>query len=196
MFSKRQLLGFALFTSCCFSAQADVIFSNITGIPSFPSDPVCSSPTPGCYDEVGGGFDEAAAAFTPAADFTITDVEVFVQPAFSLQLIDNFFSISLYSDSNGVPGSPIVGLGGGFAEAPPVITDVASPPITVIAGTQYWLVMDSGGYVYWLTGISTAVPSAVISYDGFLGTNPCSPAIHQLAEWCAEGTSTIQLAST
>jgi hypothetical protein len=83
MFTKVQLLAYVLCGAFCLPAQADVIFSNISGTFSIDNEaPVCTSPDHFCgFGTVGGGYKWEAAAFTPLADFTLTNVQVAVRGA-------------------------------------------------------------------------------------------------------------------
>jgi hypothetical protein len=197
---KSQLFTFALF-ACCLSAQADVIFSNITGAASAAYYTVCQTFGPGRgggYDQhcgfsnIGGGKSSLATEFTPTADFTLTDV-VFVasQDFFSA---DTFIA-SVNSDVNGVPGSAITEIASGsvsspgFGASPPYIVTVDLDPVTLTAGTPYFLTLESPGLFYWLSGGSSSVPTADLDTDGF-GTTSCT-SVEPLV-WCPAGTTTLQ----
>jgi hypothetical protein len=130
------------------------------------------------------GFIEAAVAFTPAADYTLSDVEVFVFNAM-LGGIDNTFEVSLDSDSAGLPGTEIAGSGGYAQTQTPAIETLTMGAVELIVGTQYWLVTGPGGgtYTYWAGVGSISVPAAYIDYNGELRENGGQPPIHQLPMW-------------
>jgi hypothetical protein len=198
MRGKSQLFTFVLFV-CCLSARADVIFSNITGDVSSGAFPVCAagySINPGCpFRGNAGGVDSVAAVFTPSADFTLTDAEVLVSGE---NINSNTFTLSVNSDVNGIPGSAISGIGTGliplnkeFMFPPPSVVTVDFNPVTLTAGTQYFLTMQSFGPTPWFYGGSSSVPTAEISFDATLGTNACATPLKS-AQWCPVEPTTLQ----
>ena len=204
--TKAQLLAFALCGAFCLPAQADVIFSNITGTFSYSNEAsVCTTPDLGCpFGTVGGGYIYQAAAFTPSANFTLTNVQVFVRgaecapPGVPPTCRNNFYNLALYSDSNGLPGAAIASGSGAFAPEVPAVQTLNMGPVTLSSGTQYWLVMlpgpmtGNGSFTYWMGGGSTSIPAAFISYNAFTGQNGGSPVVHQPPMWLPRGTSTLQ----
>jgi hypothetical protein len=135
--------------------QADVIFSNMS-----------ATPLPGTSLEIAGNFEdrpagaEAAEAFTPTGNFWMTDAEV----SYSGSGVP-YFSLFLYSDKSGEPGSMIEELGsdlGGDVDMG-LVTANSFTPIDLTAGTEYWLVMaPSSPYAEasWDGGGSSVVPEA------------------------------------
>jgi len=208
MFTKVQLLAYVLCGAFCLPAQADVIFSNISGTFSIDNEaPVCTSPDHFCgFGTVGGGYKWEAAAFTPLADFTLTNVQVAVRGAECAGGPDappicrnNFYNLALYSDSNGLPGAAIAGSSRALAPAAPAAQTLNMGPVALSAGTKYWLVMlpgpmgGNGTFSYWMGGGPAAVPTAFISYNAFTGQNGGSPDLHQPPRWLPGGsTSTLQ----
>jgi len=136
--------------------QADVIFSNLIGTP-----PTSSLEISGNIPDPPAGA-EAAEAFTPTANFSMTDAEVLYDGG-NLPL----FSLFLYSNNSGEPGSMIEELGselgGVLVSTYSLVTANSFTPIDLTAGTEYWLVMapatpfvETG----WAGGGSSVVPEA------------------------------------
>jgi hypothetical protein len=112
----------------------------------------------------------------------------------SNQCIHNFYNLALYSDSNGLPGAAIASSSGGFA-AGAAVQILNMGPVTLSAGTTYWLVMSagmSGTFTYWLRGGSPPEPAAYIYYNRFLGRNDNLPEMHEPPRWLPAGTSSLQ----
>jgi hypothetical protein len=134
--------------------QADVIFSNLIGTP-----PTSSLEIAGNFPDPPAGA-EAAEAFTPTANFSMTDAEVLYGGSGV-----PYFSLFLYSDESGEPGSMIEELGsdlGGDVDVG-LVTANSFTPIDLTAGTEYWLVMaPSSPYAEasWDGGGSSLVPEA------------------------------------
>jgi uncharacterized membrane protein len=201
MFRKAHLFAFALCGAFCLPAQADVIFSNITGTFSTANEAtVCSTPDLGCpFGTAGGGYIYQAAAFTPPSNFTLSNVKVAVRGAecagVPATCIHNSYNVALYSDSNGLPGGAITGASGALAPAAAAVQTLNLGSLTLKAGTRYWLVMTpgSGGtYTYWMGGGSASAPAAFISYNAFTGQNGGSGDLHQPPKWLSGGTSALQ----
>jgi hypothetical protein len=81
-----------------------------------------------------------------------------------------------------------------FLQTPLVTGDPG--PITLTAGTQYWLVLNPvvgalRDQEYWLAGGSSAVTSAVIDYNEFIGQNGSGP-IDQPPMWLPNGQAAFQ----
>jgi hypothetical protein len=135
----------------CFSADADVIFGNITGAAGGGAL-ACQGSGVGnlCPAGINGDI-LAAAAFTPTADFTMTDAQMFLDAGpFQANPAGGNLDVSLWSDLNGLPGSQIEDLGyvyvlsfTNFAPqvVPPAIYEIGADA-TLFAGTQYWLVLS------------------------------------------------------
>ena len=201
MFRKAQFFAYALCGAFCLPAQADVIFSNITGTFSSNNEaPVCTTPDQGCpFGTIAGGYIYQAAAFTPHANFTLSNVHVAVRGAECAGVpptcIHNAYNLALYSDSNGLPGAVIASSSVALAPAASAVQTLNMGPLTLSAGTRYWLAMlpESGGtFTYWMGGGSASVPAAFISYNAFTGQNGGSGDVHQPAKWLSGGTSTLQ----
>jgi hypothetical protein len=135
--------------------QADVIFSNLIGTP-----PTSSLEIDGNFEDRPAGA-EAAEAFTPTANFSMTDAEVLYDGGY-LPL----FSLFLYSNNSGEPGSMIEVLAlelGGYSSTYSLVTANSFTPIDLTAGTEYWLVMAPGtpfSETGWDGGGSSLVPEA------------------------------------
>jgi hypothetical protein len=113
--------------------HGDTIFSNVTE----------ATPTGELTAVVPS---EYAEAFTPAANYSMTDAEVFIYFANA--------DLFLYTNNSGAPGTEIEELASDLG--PDSLTtytlETASSfaPIDLTAGTEYWLVMTQGtGAVYW-----------------------------------------------
>jgi hypothetical protein len=156
------------------TAHADVVFSNVTSTSDVNnSTAVCGSKAPPCPNPVGGLID--AEAFTPSADFTMTDAQVLVIVAVGAGG-DSDFNVFLYSNASGVPGSLIEQIGFDVAATTTfpgsmITANSIATPITLTSGTEYWLVLgpaDSDSFVGWENGGSPSVPFA---YSGDGGTS-------------------------
>jgi len=150
--------------------QADVVFTNVTNTADVNNgSAVCggTSLTP-CPFVITGLID--AEAFTPTANFTLTDAQVLVSKTSGS---DPDFNVYLDSNTGGKPGSVIEQIGFGVAATADypgslITANSIATPITLTSGTEYWLVLrpaDSGSFVGWSDGGSPSVPFAY-SPDG------------------------------
>jgi hypothetical protein len=112
-----------------------------------------------------------AAAFTPLADYLMTDVQVEVGGG--AEAADPDFDFFLYSDNGGLPGSSLGEIGSGVdvASLPSFgIVTVNSPALSLSSGTEYWLVIaphDDNTSVAWASGGNSTPPTALdISWPG------------------------------
>lgn len=132
------LLSLALLTTAFVPAlHADTIFSNING--GACADPAaCGLPISGANT----GNEASAVAFTPSANYTLTGAAAVLDNAFDNTTV-NFL---IYSDSSSLPGASLGELGSATlaASAEGTFTVNASTPISLDAGTQYWLVLTAG----------------------------------------------------
>lgn len=93
----------------------------------------------------GGGPQFIAMPFTPKANATVTQAQVAVQWNSSGA---NQINLSVYSDSSGAPGT-LIGGPVTVTNLPTYSTCCAltiggfSPGVSVLAGTQYWIVADT-----------------------------------------------------
>jgi hypothetical protein len=186
------------FVFLCLSAQADVIFSNVTGPPAndfLMGLPACSEGSEGCSQDCPNGpfcFLLAAAAFTPTGNYVMTDAQLLLENA-SMENSGpgSSFSAALYSSLDGLPGSSIESIGSGLTPYPPgsLVTLDLPTPILLTAGTQYWVVLMAGfgGELFWEGGGSASVP--VAHWSGFPGFPPGLPPF----TWTSLGMSTLQL---
>jgi hypothetical protein len=190
--------------SCCLSANADVIFSNITGPTSAfylaSGDPICDGSAPDCH-YFTGIWTDAAAAFTPTVDFTLTEAQVVINDGSVGSSDGNSFDVTIWSDSNGLPGSEIGNVGGtGISPpAPPSILSVSesSTPFTLLAGTQYWVVLeeisvDCCGFVVWERGGSSNEPTATSTCTDFDTQCLSGPGADPDAPWTSAGSDSLQ----
>jgi len=190
----------ALLSVFCFPARSDIIFSNLDTSNIGGFTPICSKSAigsnTGCpFGTIGGGTLAAGVAFMPSANVTVTAVKVLVAGSSPFNPNINFFSIGLSLDNSGVPGFGYAALGGAgpIPQAPSLVT-LTPAPITLMAGTEYWLTMNpsSSYYTYWVGGGSATVPGALINWNGFTGQNANSPDLHQPPMWFASGPTTLQ----
>ena len=134
--------------------HADVIFSNLSG----------NVPTGLHFLFVTGAAGvDAAEAFTPNGDFSMTDAEVIIQ--------GGGVDLSLYSDNSGQPGSQIEELASNLNGPSGYALETANSftPIDLTAGTQYWLVLtpaSSTANAAWGDNGSTFVPRAISTDNG------------------------------
>jgi hypothetical protein len=119
---------------------------------------------------VGGttGPETLAAAFTPAANFLMTDAQVEI---FSdIGIGDPFFNISLYGDGGSSPAG-LIGMFGVDLDAPPFggIVTASGTAEQLKAGVQYWLVLspfDNNSWVGWEMGGSSYSPFNSLASPG------------------------------
>ncbi len=158
------LVAFIALLGTTMPAKADIIFTTLVGN-------CCGG------EGIAGAFSASVAeAFTPAADYVVTDaqVEVFQNLGFGG---DPFFNISLYSNDpigpgpfitpDGVPGALIANFGTDLmAPNSGGIVVGSGPTPRLTAGTRYWLVLspfDSTTNVGWEYSPGTSVPLDTIS---------------------------------
>lgn len=151
--------------------QADVVFTNVNSSDVSDGSAVCGGSSNGCPNQQTGISD--AEAFTPTADFTLTDAQMLVYEVPGSG--DPDFNVFLDSNASGTPGSVIEQIGFGLAATAAfpnssfVTANSIATPITLTSGTEYWLVLrpaDSDSYVGWSNGGSPSVPFASTSADG------------------------------
>jgi hypothetical protein len=125
--------------------RADIVFTGFQ-----------SSSSSGCTVHSASGFGTTAAcaaAFTPTADYSMTDAQVKVETL--AEQINGNFDLFLYSDNGGLPGSSLGMIGTGNAPATYGIVTVASPALSLTSGTEYWLVVapdDANTFMNWASG--------------------------------------------
>ena len=168
-----------LFAGVC---AAQPIFNSITG----PCSSSCESATV-AGSSISPPGSSYAAQFTSATARQAVDARIVVisgeQPG-----SDGSFNVAIFSDAGGLPGSPIGTAVAGLT-APPypggTVTATFSQPISLGAGTPYWLVLtpaDASTYIGWILGGSSTVPAA--------GT--ASPSAS--GGWSASSFDTLQFA--
>ena len=119
-------------------AQADTIFSNFVSGNSFSGDGWCVSGASSPCGLIG-----IAAAFTPSADFTLSQIDI------ALEYISgtNEASVTLVNDASGLPGFTalewwdLTGLPGYSTTYSPTSL-LSSGGITLLSGTQYWVIAE------------------------------------------------------
>jgi hypothetical protein len=135
--------------------QADVIFSNLTG-----TSPTSSLDIAGNFLDPPDGA-EAAEAFTPTGNFSMTGAQVLYAGG-----DEPYFGLSLYSNNSGEPGSMIEILArqlGNAYSTYSLVTANSFTPIDLTDGTEYWLVMTPAtpfSETGWDGGGSSLVPEA------------------------------------
>jgi hypothetical protein len=141
-------------------ARASVVFSNVTG-----------SGDVGATVNGGGTPNAVAEAFTPGANYIMTDAQMLVEGNFGHALT---FDVFLESNNAGAPGSVIEQIGFGSVAAAlgyPGALETANSfatPVTLVSGTEYWLVLtphQADSDISWVAMGSTSVPEWV-SLDG------------------------------
>jgi hypothetical protein len=153
-------------------ANASVVFSSITSIPS----------TPDGYEVCGVNECEpqtrwVGASFTPSANYSMTDAEVLING-------HGTYNVLLYTDPSGLPGTEITQIGSGLtvpSSASYITATVSGAPIALVSGTTYWLVLGSGtngSDGTWVVGGSPSTNTAVSTSGG--------------ASWTSEGSDTLQ----
>ena len=155
----RWMMAVATLIGTTSSLGADVIFTNI----NFSTTPLLS------VIGSAGPSNSYAAAFTPFANATMTEVQVYVWGNSSCGpppcVVPPTFDLSLYSNGGGVPGSLRAALGTDLSAGPmPGIVAESGLASNLIAGTEYWLVMtphDPRSALAWLAGGIRAVPTDV-----------------------------------
>jgi len=117
-------------------ASADIVFSNFGPGNSYSSSvglTVSGATSP-------PGFIESANAFTPSGDFTLTQIDVGIGHV----LGNNSVMLSLNSDSGGPDGAieswNLIGLPQFGSTSNAVQTVMPVSPVSLVSGTQYWLV--------------------------------------------------------
>ncbi len=143
-----------------------VVFSNVTGTGSVTSGSfVCNAGTgvSPCPTGVGQSLFDAEQ-FTPTADYMMTGAQMLVSSNEPVKTFDVF----LYSNGAGQPGASIEQIGFDLSAnsvypGSLVTANTIGTPITLLAGTPYWLVLaphDTGSFVNWENGGSPTVPFA------------------------------------
>ncbi len=175
---KTNVLVAAVFFAAAVSPlPASVIFTNTNGT------------NPGSATALGPsvpvtGPQSIAAAFTPTVNSIMNEAQVMAQAAGG----DPEFNLYLYSNSGSAPGSSIETLGTDvapnlFPTPPGLVAITGFAPITLTAGTQYWLVMTPFGAatkVGWTTGGVPAVQT------------DASPTSNGAAPWSALASTSVQ----
>lgn len=155
---RRSMLVLAAGVLAFLPLRAEVIFSNLGGAPT------------GVSALLVGGISEVdqAQAFTPSADFSMTDAQLVIEsPGQGVNLF-------LYSDNSGQPGSSIEQLATGLSgpSSNYALETVNSfAPIHLTTGTQYWLVLtpanaSNTGVTAWGDNGTSFVPRATSTTGG------------------------------
>jgi hypothetical protein len=144
--------------------RADVVFSNYNGAGSaIGSHFVCGASS--CNNTI-------AEEFTPSLNFTMTDAQVLV--AQNVNGNDQTFDVYLSSNGGTAPGAVIEQIGFGLSPSTAtypgslITANSIGTPITLLAGTPYWLVLKphlANSQIVWVGSGSQSVPSAT-SLDG------------------------------
>jgi hypothetical protein len=167
--------------------RADTIFSNIDG--GICSDPqTCGLPIAGSNTGNLG----QAVAFTPSANYTVTSASAVLDNTFNNTTV-NFF---IYSNSGSFPNASLGELGSATLPAGEegVFTANASTSITLLAGTQYWLVLTGGDNLTEVLWEQFALIQVPYAYTGD-GTDPqdwmTTPIPSVDAQFAIYGTPTV-----
>lgn len=132
------LLSLALLTAAFVPAlHADTIVGNING--GTCGDPtVCGLPISGATT----GNWSSAVAFTPSANYTLTGAAAVLFNA----LNDTTVDFSIYSSSGNLPDASLGEFGSAtlLAGQEGTFTASATTSISLLAGTQYWMVLSGG----------------------------------------------------
>ncbi|MDE2213837.1 MAG: PEP-CTERM sorting domain-containing protein [Candidatus Omnitrophica bacterium] len=141
-------LIFLSFTAFLFifsgQAKADIIYSNIFGTPGYDTTIGWTIGSPGNYEQ--------GDAFTPTANYTLTNIEL-AAGNFSGT---NGINVQLMTDNSGQPGSILESFSfsglGSFGSTYPLLSANSVLDPTLDANKQYWLVSsapDSSSYEVW-----------------------------------------------
>jgi hypothetical protein len=154
------------------TANADIVFSNFTGTAN------------GFGLDVAGGFPQSLAEeFTPAADYSLTDVILELGNGGGS---DDAMNVFIFSSSSGLSGSEIEEIGSDLSPAgseSPVTANSIGSPITLVSGTSYWVVLlpeDANSDAFWDNGGSSRAPFE--ESDTETGTNGWRTASNQLSQ--------------
>jgi hypothetical protein len=134
--------------------QADTVFTDFQS----GTSPVCAV----VGGPLGSIMAACAAAFTPSANYIMTDAQVKVKQNGAPS---GNFDLFLYSNSGGLPGSSLGTIGSGTAPTTGLfgIVTVNSPALSLVSGTEYWLVVaphDQFTLLSWADGGSPVPPTA------------------------------------
>jgi hypothetical protein len=139
------------------AAHADTIFSSLNKATS-PYGPI------GIEGSNGPGkvYDALAGAFTPGADYQLTETQVYVDGGFSGY--NSSFNELLYSSSNGAPGTLDATLGTDLTASNGYsVVDISGLSVALSSGTEYWLALtpyNSQSLLGWAENGSPTVPAA------------------------------------
>jgi hypothetical protein len=133
--THRHLPLFVILVVLSVPASADIVFSNFG--PDNSYDPSVGLTIESSPFE----FAESAMGFTPSGDFTLTQIDVGITYVFGT----NSVMLSLNSDSSGLPDGVIeswtlTGLPPFGPTSNIVQTVMPVSPVSLLSGTQYWLV--------------------------------------------------------
>ena len=176
-------------------AKADSIYTSFVGGATYDCC-VGSSVSGTAATNVGvlAGNNEAAGAFTPAADFDLTQIDVgfwFVGSPNSDE-----FTLSLSPDSGGMPGTAIetwTALIAPFqSSGTSSLVEPVMPvsPVELIGGSQYWIVAtptDSNTFVVWSYNLPGTGPGGIFAQNTGSGWSVFDSSIETLA-FDVEGT--------
>jgi hypothetical protein len=124
-------------------AHADTIFSNLGTGGSFQS---------ASGQEVSGNNETVAAAFTPSANYILTEIDIALQYKVT-QFGENNATVELVNSASGKPGTkvleswaltglPTFGTTSMLGSADMLLS--SGPPVVLASGTQYWVVAMTG----------------------------------------------------
>ena len=188
----------ALTLGVCTRANADVVYSDL-GPPAAPYFDANGRAVSG--SGIGfPGYQEVAIPFTPSGSFNLTQIDV----ALTFSGVSGVFgtddaTVSLASDSAGAPGSTISswslsGLPSSFTGT--TLDTIAVSGDSVVAGTQYWLIISPNSTTtddFWDTNSN---PTGVFGNEEInQGSGWVSLAPYDLGAFDVLGTATPEPAS-
>lgn len=149
--------AFAMLVALSTPASADIVFSNFA--PGNSYDLNSGLVVAGTTSE--RGFSEWASAFTPSGDFTLTQIDV----AISNSAAPISVMLSLDHASGGLPDGTIESwIVTTLSIFPPFsnIVQTVSPvsPVSLVSGTEYWLVASAAGDTVDAWNVAIAGPNA------------------------------------
>jgi hypothetical protein len=135
------------------------------------------------------GQNEVAGAFTPAANFDLTQIDVAFDGSFTPPGT-NGFNLSLNGDSGGVPGVTIEAwtgltgatnlMGGNTYSVVESVFPAGGTSVLLLTGQQYWIVAspaDSNTFIGWVRNSGTGGIYATNSGDGWHVNSTISSAL-------------------
>ena len=200
----RTIYLFSVFSACL--AAVPRCCSADTIVNTFLAGQTYAYPSADPYD-VGGQFSpnpdfQAAAAFTPGANYDLTQIDVAIISSVG-QSDGDMFNLSVDEDSGGLPGATIYSWTDLVAAPVPidypdptasfVDTVLATSTIALSAGTQYWIVASPsapGVNVNWSQNANSGATGGIVAeFFDSVWTGPVAESDQDLA-FDVQGTPT------